>query len=347
MGPNFLHNIEGGEQQLKDRSYIWRSAVAIFLLVMITGSFLLRQNLLSASGNPVIKKVIEPIEQIKNNIEQQGGDVVVEPPMPAKPQLPELRGEMPPAENFSAHSIIVKDRETGMLLYKKNEYDQWSMASITKLMSALIILEKQPDWTTSTIVIGADSLDTHVYAGDMYTLEELWNAGLIASSNKAILSMANALGWPEEAFVDRMNAKARELGMLDSSFTDASGLDDTNVSTASDVAMLLNEIMRHEKISQTLLTPEYNLYSDEREQSHHMWNTDWLLLGWVPHNFHKFYGGKTGYIAASQYNFTMRVENEAGHILDIVVLGADSHESRFTEARDIAEWAFENYEWPN
>ncbi len=77
-----------------------------------------------------------------------------------------------------------------------------------------------------------------------------------------------------------------------------------------------------------------------------MYNTNWMLLGWVTNDFYKLYGGKTGYIVASGYNFTMRVENEDNHILDVVVLGADSHEGRFTEARDVAEWVFDNYTWP-
>ena len=144
-----------------------------------------------------------------------------------------------------------------------------------------------------------------------------------------------------------MNEKARELGMIDTFFTDPSGLDSTNVSTASDIVMLLNEAMKQERIRDTLIKPEYNLYSDQRGQSHHMWNTNWLLLGWVTNDFYKIYGGKTGYISASGYNFTVRVANEAGKILDVVVLGADTHEGRFTEARDVSEWAFENYEWPD
>ena len=75
-----------------------------------------------------------------------------------------------------------------------------------------------------------------------------------------------------------------------------------------------------------------------------MWNTDWILLDWIPNEFAVFHGGKTGYITASGYNFTMRVEND-GHMLDVVVLGASSHEGRFTEARDIAKWVFTNYKW--
>ncbi|MBU2542749.1 serine hydrolase [Patescibacteria group bacterium] len=346
MGPNFLNNIEGGNP-IKDRTDFWRSILAVFLFVIALGGFIVNKINVQGGDNFIIKKILEPIGQKEKPPEQSGGDVLVEPPIYPELKLPKLIGEMLPSDNFTAHSIIVKDSETGMVLFRKNEYDKWPLASITKLMSALVILEKNPDWTTSTVVIGSDSLDTHMYAGDTYTLEELWNTALIASSNKAILSLANAFGWPEVAFVERMNSKARELGMLDTYFTDASGLDDSNVSTASDVVMILREVMNQEKIWQTLITPEYNLYSNEREKSHHMWNTDWLLLGWVPHNFNKFYGGKTGYITASGYNFTMRVGNEANNILDIVVLGANSHEARFTEARDVAEWVFENYEWPH
>jgi len=344
MGPNFIKNIEGGDPA-RDRAGRLRSILTVCLLVFTVGGFFLQKNIVKVSDSPIIKNFIEPLSQVENFLNGQGGDLVVEPPVEIRPQLPELQSEMLGAEKFSAHSIIVKDRETGMVLFRKNEYDKWSMASITKLMSALVILEKNPDWATSTVVIGPDSLDTHMYAGDTYTLEQLWNAALIASSNKAIISLANALGWPEEAFVERMNQKSRELGMSDTVFADASGLEEGNISTASDIIMLLNEAMKREKIWQTLITPEYNLYSNEREKSHHMYNTNWMLLGWVTNDFYKMYGGKTGYIVASGYNFTMRVEDEDNHILDVVVLGADSHEGRFTEARDVAQWVFDNYIW--
>ncbi|MFZ2190507.1 MAG: hypothetical protein WA057_06635 [Candidatus Magasanikiibacteriota bacterium] len=328
-------------ENFKDKSNTWRGVVAVFLLLIAIGSVIYRTNSFS-SEREMLNKVLQPLQNIKIG----GGDVVVEPPQPVKPSLPELIGPMKPTEDFTAHSVIVKDVKTGMVMYRKNEYDKWPIASITKLMSALVLLEKNPDWTTSTIVIGADSLDTHVYAGDVYTLEDLWLAGLVGSSNKAILSLANALDWPEEAFVERMNQKALELGMTDTYFTDPTGLDSTDVSSASDVVILINEAMKHDKIKQALLTTEINLYSEERGKSHHVWNTDWLLLGWVPHTFVDFYGGKTGYITLSDYNFTMQVGDGNNHTINVVVLGAKTHEARFTEARDIAEWVFANYKWP-
>lgn len=320
----------------------WRAVVAVLVLVLVGAGGLLRQ---LGVGNQM---VLEKIESLTPNKVMQkfkiGGDIEVPPPI-VKPQLPELIGEILPPESFTAHSVMVKDRETGALLYRKNEYDKWPLASITKLMSALVILENNPDWATSTIVIGEDALDAHMYAGDVYTLDELWQAGLIGSSNKAIISLVSALGWTETAFVERMNQKARELGMADSVFVDPTGLDAGDMASASDTAILLNEVMKKEKITKALLTTEYNLYSKEREKNHHMWNTDWLLLGWIPHQFKEFYGGKTGYIAASGYNFTMRVGDGVGHVVDVVILGAESHEARFNEAKKIAEWAFNNYKW--
>ena len=80
-----------------------------------------------------------------------------------------------------------------------------------------------------------------------------------------------------------------------------------------------------------------------------MWNTNWLLLNnpkpWIYHDFDTIIGGKTGHISLSGYNFVVEVQKN-GHPIDIVVLGADSNESRFTQARDVGDWVYNNYIWP-
>lgn len=349
MALNFLENNNDPLRQAQgklfqqDSGERWRAVVAVSVLILAGAGGLLRQ---SGVSNQMVLEKVESLTPAKVMQKLKiGGDIEMPPPI-QKPKLPELTGEMPSPESFTAHSIIVKDKTTGAVLYRKNEYDKWPLASITKLLSVLIILENDPDWATSSIVIGEDALDAHMYAGDIYTLDELWRAGLIGSSNKAIISLVNALGWSETAFVERMNQKAREFGMTESMFVDPTGLDAGNVASASDTAILLNEVMGKEKITKALLTTEYNLYSKERKKEHHMWNTDWLLLGWIPHQFKEFYGGKTGYIALSGYNFAMRVGDGVGHVIDVVILGAESHEARFDEAKKIAEWALNNYKWP-
>lgn len=328
----------------EDKSNTWRSLILIVLIII--GGGLIFVNLNKDEGVSLTLKHVTPLELVHSLLPRTGGDITVLPPAQLnKPQLPQLQSEMLDPNTFTAQGMIVKDKTTGAVLYAKNEYTKRPIASVTKLMSALILLEKNPNWSTTTIVIGPDSLDTHVYAGDTFTLDELWQATLIGSSNKAVLSLANALDWPMEAFVERMNQKAIELGMTDTSFTDPSGLDDTDISTPSDLSILLDEALKQEKIKNTVLTPELNLYSAERKSKHHLWNTDWILLGWIPNNFEIFNGGKTGYIPASGYNFVMQV-GKNDHLINVVVLGAADHEKRFTEARDVANWVFDNYKWP-
>ncbi len=266
------------------------------------------------------------------------------PPAPPPPPMPKLIGELPDPGGFSASRILVKDLTSGKLLYEKGAYEPWPIASISKLMAALVLLEKERDWTATAAVVPGEYIDTHMYAGDTYTLEELWQAALVGSSNKAIMTLAKTSDMPLEAFVERMNQKAMELGMSATHFDDPTGLSSNNVSTASDVSLLVHAALAAPKIHETLGQKELTLYSNERKKRHHMWNTNWLLLGWIPSQTVSVVGGKTGYIAASGYNFASEITNGAGQTLSVVVFGTSSNEARFTEARDAAAAVFAAYE---
>jgi len=334
---------------VKDPANNWRNAIGVASLVIGIGLVVSWQFFGKKFDTLELNKLSALTPQLSGAVglvsaEGGGGDITVSKPEIVKPNLPELLGELPSPETFTAKSIIVKDQKTGAVLYHKNEYEHRSIASLTKLMSALIILEKSPDWLATTTVVTDDISDTHMYAGDTHTLAEFWESALVGSSNKAIMTLADAVGWPRVVFVERMNQKARELGMSDTTFVEPTGLDENNLSTASDLAILLSEAVRNEKISQELLTKEQSLYSKERGEKHHLWNTNWLLLGWIPSDFTGFIG-KTGYTVAAGYNFVTRLTAADGRILDVVVLGADKHEARFTEARDVAKAVLENYHW--
>ncbi len=343
MSNNFLP-----PDPLKEPSNRWHNILGIACVVIAVGIFgtaALSQQ--TGESQTFSGKIIETLKVVQNLSNKSGGDVEVAPPKIEPPKLPVLQSEMISAEQFTAKGMIVKDHATGAVLFRKNEYTPRPIASITKLMSALVILEKQPDWTATTTVVSDALSDTHMYAGDTYTLQDLWEAGLVGSSNKAIMTLADAVGWPRVAFVERMNQKALELGMTQTRFTEPTGLDEGNVSTPSDIAMLLSHALTFESIETALMQTEKTLYSKERKKNEHMWSTNWLLLGWIPNTL-TLHGGKTGFIDASGYNFAMQAENsEKKYVLDVVVLGADVHEARFTEARDIAEWVSLHYRWPD
>jgi D-alanyl-D-alanine carboxypeptidase len=276
------------------------------------------------------------------------GDAMPLPPMPLL--VPRTSSTLPDPASFSSAALLVEDGQSKEVLYAKNPDGARPIASITKLMSALVLLERPLDWGMATSVIPYDGLsDTHMYAGDIFTVDEFWHAMLIGSSNKAVLTLARVSGWTEEAFVARMNEKAMEIGMEHTRFADPSGLDDRNISTARDVAILLREALREDRILSVLSLPEYTLPVSGGRGSHHMWNTNWLMLPkWIPHDFGSIPPvGKTGYTVQSGFNFAGKfTEESTGHQLFVIALGADAHEKRFTETRDIARWVFDTYVWP-
>lgn len=273
------------------------------------------------------------------------GDVVVAPPEHVQTAYPKLVGELPAEADVLANGVMLRDRDTEKILYSKAPQGQHSMASITKLMTALVLYDTGVPWISSATVTAAESLGTHMYAGDTYETEDLWLSMLVGSSNKAALTLVDLTATTSEAFIFDMNAKAKSLGMLNTTFADPTGLSARNISTPSDILILLDAALQVSPIREALRTTEHTIYSNEREKSHHMWNTNWLLLRWVPHDLHQVVGGKTGYIDASGYNFTARVVTKEGRTFDAVVLGASTHEERFSILRDVVDSVSSAYVW--
>jgi D-alanyl-D-alanine endopeptidase (penicillin-binding protein 7) len=330
-------------------SNYWRNGVAIFLLLLsatFTLSYLEKKNQAWANFESLMQK------NIVNLIQKHAFKIGVEVPPPAviilPPPVPHLTGTLPEPEKFTAASVFVKDVKTGEVLYRKNEYEKRPLASISKLMSALVVLESNPDWNSTTTIKGDEDIDdSHVVSGAVYTISDLWEAALVASSNQSMLALADSTGMTREAFVARMNEKALELGMKDSSFVEPTGLSEKNISTASDIAILLEESLRQPKIQRAVVLKEINIAPVGKKKLQHFWSTNWLLLGWVPNKIKDFRGGKTGYITAAGYNFTMQLARDDEKVIDVVILGAKAHELRFSEARDISYDVFSAFAWPS
>lgn len=327
----------------RDQYRIWSIVALSLVTLLVIGSVAVWNSLSAPFSDQLTFGVSGPTQDTPI----VGGDVTVPVPSHVVPRRPERVAPFPDDAQFSAHAIVVKDVESGALLYNRRAYEPRPIASITKLMSALVILDQQPDWNEQVVVVGGDAMGTHMYAGDVYTVHELWEAALVGSSNKAIFSLASHYTTSTEAFVALMNDKARELGMSETTFADATGLDAGNRASASDVALLLQEAMSHTEIVDAVQLEEVALFSEQRNKSHRTYNTNWLLLGWIQHPFAEIVGGKTGFIPAAGYNFSMEVVGDNGRHLFVVVLGTDNHEARFTEARDIASWAFSSFTWPD
>jgi D-alanyl-D-alanine endopeptidase (penicillin-binding protein 7) len=298
-----------------------------------------------------IKNIVDSLPVSQAEPFKKGGDELL-PVLPvSRPAVPLPRvNEIVYDGKLTAATVLVVDDQSNAVLFKKNIDEVRSLASITKLMTALVLADLEIDWTTSTIITEADSDPSshHLIVGEEYTLESLWKVALIGSSNSAIRALVRSVGFTEEEFAKKMNEKAGALGLSTLQFVESTGLDSRNMGKGLDVLRLLKAALKIEKISDTLGTAEYYAEPLNKKVKHRVWSTDWLLTNWIPNDFDKdVLVGKTGYIEQSGYNFVVRVPGEKTHVVRTVILGASSNEERFTEARDISKWVFKNYVWPD
>ncbi|MFA5770987.1 MAG: serine hydrolase, partial [Patescibacteria group bacterium] len=234
------------------------------------------------------------------------------------------------------------------VLFEKNSDVVRPLASISKLMSALVLLDLNPDWKKVIEIVPEvyDNNSHFINIGEKFTMGDLWNLSLIGSSNSAINALVSGSGIKKEDFVVKMNEKAQDLRLRSLRFVEPTGIDERNVGSARDTARLLKYALTSDRIFNTLQTSEY--YAQPLNQKpRRIWTTDWLLTKWVPNKFGDLtIAGKTGYIDGSKYNFVVRIENGGKRAIRAVVLGSDTMEARFSEARDLASWAFAHYAWP-
>ncbi len=279
-----------------------------------------------------------------------GGDVT-SPYLPiARPTVPLIKSATTSYDGvLTAAAAVVVDDASNVVLFNMGGDTVRPLASITKLMSALVLLDLPLSWA-STTVITADDWDGEsrlVNVGEKYTLEDLWNIGLIASSNTAINALVRNSTVTTTQFIALMNKKAEALHLSTAFFVEPTGLDAANVASALDTVVLLKEAIRRDKIFKALRTPEYYAAPLSNVKPRRLWSTNWLLTTWTPSVFTaESIVGKTGFINDSLYNFSVRLTSERGHSVRVAVLGAATNEERFSEARDLAMWAFSAYVWP-
>lgn len=275
----------------------------------------------------------------------RGASVTIEQRLPA---VAAILKPIPPnpatAPAVSAKSALVLDQKTKAVLYAKGADDQRVVASVTKLMTSLLIIAQNPD-LAKTITITSDDNDPEgsrlpVKTGAVLTINDLLYATLVESANNAAEALARSSGMPETMFVARMNQRAQELGMTHTRFTDVTGLGAKNVSTARDLAILMNAAFAQPIIRAATTTPRYSITDQSTQKKFIVQNTDILAGSRI-----RIVAGKTGFIPASGGNFVSRIRGIGERELDFVVLESNSTTTRFTDTKALADWAFANTVW--
>jgi D-alanyl-D-alanine endopeptidase (penicillin-binding protein 7) len=232
-----------------------------------------------------------------------------------------------------AAAAIIYDPETNKVLWEENSQTPRSIASITKVMTATVFLENDPDVAQPVVVERGDVFQastTHLRVNDRVTADDLL---LIASDNAAARALARISPYGSEGFVRRMNEKANELGLESTSYADPSGLLSDNVSSAYDMARLITLASGDERIASVMRTSEYTVYTPKRAITFHSTNH---LLGREELDVR---AAKTGFISKAGYCLaTLLRLPQTNQQYAVVVLGARSNAGRFMETQNLFTW---------
>lgn len=248
----------------------------------------------------------------------------------------------------SAKSIIVVDQASGAILYQKNASTQLPIASITKLINALVFLDTNPNWDKVVEINRADLVAGnrfYFFAGEQVKLGDVFKVMLVASANEAALTLARYSGLDD--YVGAMNKKAEALGMTNSHFADPSGLNVENVSTADDLVKLANTAFAQAEIVSAVTTESYDYKIINNNRRGRAVNTDNLLNSFLNDKPYRLAGAKTGYLDEAGYCLLTEIEHANKGTLIVAILGATSPTDRWQEAKGLVDWVNSNYRWPS
>ena len=235
-----------------------------------------------------------------------------------------------------AEAAIIYNPETGEVLWENHSKDQRSMASITKVMTALVFLESNTPVSTMVTVERTDvshASTTYLRKGYQLTADDLLNLLLVGSDNAAARALARVSYLGYDGFIQRMNEKAKELGLESTVYADPSGLLAENLSSAYDLARLIAYAAADERVGAIMRKTSFSTQIGKRTITANSTNQI-VRSGDID-----VVGGKTGFINRSGYCLaTLLRLPQSGQQVAFVVLGAKSNASRFWETRHLFNW---------
>ncbi len=246
----------------------------------------------------------------------------------------------------NAKSAVLIERDTGTILYNKNSDEMLPPASMTKIMTMLLIMEAidlgKIKWDekirTSEYAASMGGSQIFLEPGEEMTTEEMLKGIAIGSANDASVAMAERIAGSEEAFVEMMNTKVKELGLKNTVFKNVTGLpEDGHYSTAHDMSVMAKELLKYEGI--TKFTGTYEAYLREQsDKKFWLVNTNRLV---------RFYPGvdglKTGFTNEAKYCLTATAEKDGMRVI-AVVFGAPTSKDRNAQISKMLDYAFAQYQ---
>jgi len=247
----------------------------------------------------------------------------------------------------AAKSALLMDVATGTVIYESNSHEALAPASVTKVMTMLLIMEAidagQIGWndsvTASEAAAAKGGSQIYLKVGETMSVSDMVKSIAVSSANDCACAMAEHLAGSEGAFVDKMNARAKELGMNDTTFVNCTGLDDgegaeNHKTSAYDIALMSRQLLKNHPDIKKYTT----IWMDTvRDGSFGLSNTNKMV---------RFYSGttglKTGFTAAAGYCLSASAQRE-GMELIAVVMGSETSQQRFAACKSMLDYGFANY----
>lgn len=277
---------------------------------------------------------------------ENGKSVSGDTQIPQKDSVPTMpTEEIYPDLGLTCKSAVLMEASTGKVLYAHNPDEALPPASVTKVMTLLLVMEAidsgalnyTDNVTASANAASMGGSQIYLKEGETMCVEDLLKSVVIASANDAAVALAEHIAGSEEAFVAKMNERAKELGMTSTKFENTNGLDDTtteHLTSARDIAIMSRELIKHRKIL------EYSsIWMDSiRGGSFGLTNTNRLV---------RFYKGATGLKTGSTSRAGFCISATAsrdGMELICVIMAADTRDVRNAEAKTLLDWGYSNFE---
>ncbi len=246
--------------------------------------------------------------------------------------------------DVNADSALLMDAATGTVLYAKNADQALPPASVTKIMTLLLFMEEieagnislEDELTVSDYAASMGGSQVYLEPGESMKAEELLKCVIIASANDAAVTLAEKIAGSEEAFINRMNERAAELGMNNTHFENATGLDDDttkHLTSAHDIALMSRELLKH-----PLITKYSTIWMDTiRDGAFGLTNTNRLI---------RFYNGatglKTGSTSKAGFCMSATAQRDGLHLI-AVIMGSDTRDTRNEAAKQLLDYGFAKY----
>lgn len=246
--------------------------------------------------------------------------------------------------DIKAKSVVLMEPNTGKVLYEANSDEKLPPASITKIMSLLLVMEAidRGDISLETVVTASEHAcsmggsQIWLEPGETMTVNDLLKAAVIASANDACVALGETVAGSEEGFVALMNERAKELGMTNTHFVNCTGLDaEEHLTTAYDVALMSSALIKHD-----LIKDYSTVWMDTlRDGKSELVNTNKLV---------RFYEGttglKTGTTSTAKYCLSATAERNGLELVAVVMAGESSND-RFGGAKKLLDYGFANYNY--